>query len=354
MYRTKIVKKKTKNRETLLRNLRKGKARKEARCAFDVIPHPLKFTGFPELYRLYADVILMEQNNNLTFESSLFNHFKLYKQAQIVNYATQKAIKFKMENQNVPTVDWRRLLDKLSTSNSLQQWINPVKNYCERYESLIQKFQEGFTEERIIAMEESNTKMENIRQTLMKTYPCIEFKSMLKDGQINVSEMSFSEKYCSELGFTLDEFSSVVFEEGLPQISPLTGSGASSFAKLRLEKYLTFDQDGYQTPEFETYFIMKGGYMKKVKLKVLYHPCYEKGVPGFVIIGVVVAHQRPAYIAPHLQGLKLNTEFVDYMTNKEQEANQFLTAYYGEELEPKYSNLPKTCTIREIGDGSQA
>lgn len=52
MLRTKIVKRKTKNKETLLRNLRKGKARLEARCAFQTIPYPLKFACVDQLYFL--------------------------------------------------------------------------------------------------------------------------------------------------------------------------------------------------------------------------------------------------------------------------------------------------------------
>lgn len=352
MNRTKVVKKKTKNRETLLRNLRRGKARLEDRCPYQVIPHTPKYLGWPDIYRLYADVILMEQNNNLCFESSLFNHFKLYKQVQIVNYSSQRCLKFKLDNNSVPTIDWRAVVDKLQRSESyqLKQWVPAITNYCERYEAVIKQFTEDMTDERIDALIQANKKMEKIRQTVMKTYPCIEFKSSLKNGQIQITEMSFSEKYIAELGYDAESFTAAVFSEGIPEIAPLNSPGASNFARLRLEKYLTLDQDGFQTPEFETLFMMKGGIMKKTKLKIIYHTCYEKGAPGFVFLGVVVAKQKPAYISPHMEGLKLNNAYVQNLTTKEQQADEFLQTYYEKNVEPHYALMDKVCKIREIGE----
>jgi len=54
MIRHKVIKKRTKNRLTLLKNLRKGKARLEPRCGFQLIPAPIKYVNPPNLYHLYA------------------------------------------------------------------------------------------------------------------------------------------------------------------------------------------------------------------------------------------------------------------------------------------------------------
>lgn len=54
MHRSKIIKKRTKHRETLLRNLRKGKARLEERATFQLIPYPTKFSKALQMHRLYA------------------------------------------------------------------------------------------------------------------------------------------------------------------------------------------------------------------------------------------------------------------------------------------------------------
>ena len=54
MFRGKTIKKRTKNRLTLLRNLRKGKARMEPRCGFQTIPMPEKHSFSSEVYHLYG------------------------------------------------------------------------------------------------------------------------------------------------------------------------------------------------------------------------------------------------------------------------------------------------------------
>ena len=57
MIRSKTIKKRTKNRLTLLRNLRKGKARLEDRCGFQIIPLPLKYNYPCQFYRLNAVIL---------------------------------------------------------------------------------------------------------------------------------------------------------------------------------------------------------------------------------------------------------------------------------------------------------
>jgi len=64
---------------------------------------------------------------------------------------------------------------------------------------------------------EMTDKTDKLRQNLVKNYPCIEMKSQLRNGQIKLSEMNYSEKFISELGYSLESFASTVFEEGLPK-----------------------------------------------------------------------------------------------------------------------------------------
>jgi len=54
MIRSKVIKKRTKNRLTLLKNLRKGKARLEPRCGFQLIPCPVKYVNPNTIHHLYA------------------------------------------------------------------------------------------------------------------------------------------------------------------------------------------------------------------------------------------------------------------------------------------------------------
>ena len=48
----------------------------------------------------------MECQDNLVSEASLYNNFKIYKHAQVVDYPGQKMLKIKMENKNIQHDDW--------------------------------------------------------------------------------------------------------------------------------------------------------------------------------------------------------------------------------------------------------
>jgi len=121
-----------------------------------------------------------------------------------------------------------------SDSTQIRAWAESVKNFCERYETIIrviftskpnlipQKDYEiaessGLSSDMLKSYKEMTDKTDKLRQNLVKNYPCIEMKSQLKNGQIKLSEMNYSEKFIAELGYSLESFASTVFEEGLPK-----------------------------------------------------------------------------------------------------------------------------------------
>lgn len=358
MYRSKVVKKKTRNRQTLLRNLNKGKARKEPSCGYEVIPYSNKYPYKTHVHLLYGDVPLLEVNNSLTLEASLYNSYKLYKQSQIIEYPNQKVVKIQVENRKPPEIDWKPIVDKISNAESLQlrEWAKLITTYCERYESVIKQLKEDeqfISEERLQSLIDINAKTEKIKDNIHKNYPFLEFKSQMKDGYIQLTEVAFSERYLQLLGYDVDSFPSIVFQEGIPEMVPTDSLSASAIAKFRLLKYLTTDPDGYQTPEFESVTIMKGGYIKKIRMRVHYLTCYEKGVIGYTFIAVIVAKQKPVLPAPTIsEPGAISQEFVKEMSQKEKEMSEFLAAYYSDEkVDEKYTNLHKVCQIKEIPVG---
>jgi len=58
---------------------------------------------------------------------------------------------------------------------------------------------------------------EIVRQNFIKNYPFMEYKSQLKNGKIQLSEIIFNEKFLTEIGFSTETFASAVFQEGLPK-----------------------------------------------------------------------------------------------------------------------------------------
>lgn len=92
--------------------------------------------------------------------------------------------------------------------------------------------------------------------------------------------------------------------------------------------------------------------MKKVKFMSHYYPTFEKGVPGYSIFLVLVARQKPSLNCYNSLETKLNSDFVELMSQKEKEMEDFLNKYYDEEpIEKTYTNINKVCKIKEIDLG---
>lgn len=121
-----------------------------------------------------------------------------------------------------------------SESTQIRSWSDSVKNFCERYETIIRVIlslihqliipkdfeaaeSSGLSSDVLKSYKEMSDKTAKMSQNLFKNYPCIEMKSQLKNGQIKLTEMLYSEKFVSELGYSLESFASTVFEEGLPK-----------------------------------------------------------------------------------------------------------------------------------------
>lgn len=78
------------------------------------------------------------------------------------------------------------------------------------------EFQGQLSKEKLQTLNEINVKSEKAMQTILKTYPSMYIKSQLKDGHIQITEISYTEKYLAEMGYTIDDFTTVMFREGIP------------------------------------------------------------------------------------------------------------------------------------------
>lgn len=354
MIRSKVIKKRTKNRLTLLKNLRKGKARLEPRCGFQLIPPPLKYEHPTNIHHINADVVLMEQNGTIATELSLLNYFKLFKQVQVTDLYGQKVAKVLVEDKNYEQTPWQDLVEKFEKSNSghIRRWAEPIRSFCERYKNLtndLANFEyHGISHERASQYKEMNDITNSSRQKFMKNYPCAEIKSQYKNGKIQVTEVSYNEKFLSDIGFNMETFTASVIQEGLPRFVPFESPCPSFIAKNQLDNLLIVSKEGLQSEEIETSLIMKSGYMKKVKVKFHYHCSYEKGVFGFNMFVTTVAKQKPGTDSTKYLGNKLDKDFLSGMTTKEQEMSEFLSLYYKDDFEHIYNAMHKTCLIKEI------
>ena len=97
-----------------------------------------------------------------------------------------------------------------------------MKNFCERYEEIVndlETFQyNGISQDLLTLYKEMNDMTNNTRQKFIKNYPCVEIKSQFKSGKIQITEVSYSEKFLLEIGHTLETFTTSVLQEGLPRL----------------------------------------------------------------------------------------------------------------------------------------
>ncbi len=75
---------------------------------------------------------------------------------------------------------------------------------------------------------------------------------------------------------------------------------------------------------------------------------YEINTFGMDIVSAIIEADEPQFIKGHSMFEQLSPEFVENMVSKETEAFDFLAQFYNYSLCPKYTNLHKVCTIREL------
>lgn len=87
----------------------------------------------------------------------------------------------------------------------------------------MKEFSQELLPERAGYLTKMNDKSQKLRENVINTYPCLFFKSQLINGEIRLTEISYSEKYLKDLGYDIEDFSATVFQEGLPmyQIKPI-------------------------------------------------------------------------------------------------------------------------------------
>lgn len=75
---------------------------------------------------------------------------------------------------------------------------------------------------------------------------------------------------------------------------------------------------------------------------------YEANTFGIDVIIAIISKSEP-YL-PKQENLtdKLNENFIRDMIAKESEAEYFLSAFYNETLQKRYTNMDKTCQVKEI------
>lgn len=127
------------------------------------------------------------------------------------------------------------------------------------------------------------------RFQVLSTYPAFEMRYRLREGQVKFTELCLNETFIKEVGFTVENFTSTVLSEGIPQFFAKTPiSTAIGACKAFMEHYMENDTE---LPPHEAELFMKTGYVTSFTFKPILRFLRERKL-----------------IFSHLSLLKLQTE----------------------------------------------
>jgi len=321
-----------------------------------MVPLPTKFSYTNQIYELFGNIVLMEKDGVLITEPSLLNNCVNYRDIQISKFSNQKIVTIaaeKRKDSDLPS--WKVLIDKLNNNSSNQEsnlFGQLIQNYSDRFEDLLSPSTQGSTpdhnkEDSFVDMAEV---MEKKKMKLMETLPSICFTSHVKSLDDCSLEISATQKFLLELGYSIDAFASTVIQEGLPQIfSCWQNNTMRAVAKMIMENYFNSSLEGFQSDEFEAPLLLKSGYVKNVKFQI--HLLLRKESVGFTMdtIFTILSKNTPFFQEKALDQ-QLNLEFLNLMNFKEIEMASFLSMFYQESPSLHYTNMDKICRIQEIDD----
>jgi len=104
------------------------------------------------------------------------------------------------------------------------------------------------------------------RLYLLSTYPAFELRYRMRADQVKLTELCLNETFLKEMGYTMQNFSSTVLSEGLPQffaVAPLPH--VMNSMKLFLENYMVNESE---VAEHECELFMKTGYVRLIFMKL--------------------------------------------------------------------------------------
>jgi hypothetical protein len=331
------------------------KKRASIKGCYQMVPLPTKFSYSNQIYELFGNIVLMEKDGVLITEPSLLNHCVNYRDIQISKFANQKLVTIaaeKRKDSDLP--NWKNLVEKLSNSSNeeSQAFGQIVQNYSERYEDFFSPSTQESTPDhnKEDSFVDSAEVMEKKKAKIMESSPSICFTSHVKSQEESTIEISATQKFLLELGYSIDAFASTVIQEGLPQLfSCWQNNTMRAVAKVIMENYFNATLEGFQSCEFEAPLLLKSGYVKNVKFQI--HLLLRKESVGFTMdtIFTILGKNTPFFQEKSLDQ-QLNLEFLNLMNFKEIEMASFLSMFYQESPSLHYTNMDKICRIQEIDD----
>lgn len=348
MNESKKIKKLEKVNKNNAARFKKEKAR-PSRAKTETIIKPPRAFDESEVYLIESDQFFGIKDGNLFFDLSMLNLFKYITSVEVRKDLAEKVVTLLLEpKQNYPVSSWHTVVNDLDASQSsiLQQWTETLKIFGPKYEAFLKEFEALKKENNM----QKRLMLYKIRQQaaakrlfVLSSYPAFEMRYRMKKSEVKLTELCFNETFLKEVGYTLENFTSTVLTEGLPQIFPRSEIQiAIAIHKSFMENYMGNE---IETPELEAQLYMKSGYCKKVTFQTV---TLVELSEGELILSLVVYYKTKSLPFGSYQVQPYSSEFLDVLRSNDKEKGYLFSTYYGETIQGFHSNTEKVCKIKEI------
>jgi len=320
-----------------------------ARAQVGLIKKPPRLFDESEVFVLESDLFFGMKDNQIFFDISMMNLFKYITSVEVRKDMTEKFVTLLLEPKpQYPTTSWRTVVDNFEkiSSPSVQEWKESLKAFGSKYESFMADF-EGLKKETDMQKKMALYKMRHQaaakRLYILTTFPALEMRYRMKKDGVKLSELCINETFLKEVGYTIQNFTSTVLNEGLPQFFPRKAlSRAIGAVKAFMEQYMVND---VEEPAHPAELLMKTGYRKKVVLQTVE---LVEISDGDLIMSFVLYIKEKSLPYGSYQIQPFSQDFLEGLQNNDKEKEYLYKTYYGENFQGFHSNTDKVCKIKEL------
>jgi len=340
-----------------------------------IIGLPPKYVEINDVYLLPCNIPCSQKDDSFVADFSWLNEFHVFKEVVKEEEGSLVIHVERRTDSRFPRLkNFVKRLLKLRKSE-VKSWGKLVRNYYEscksiaqRHELIDQEASEFDVKSEVKLEEDCITKLEvkgeyDLKPTLpLKTEVqgkyfkekegIIQLKSFFRGSESRLAQIIVNENLIKMLGFDQENFISQTLNEGLPEIFSTHDETNSQFLRRLLDELaeVKAGEASRKTSFLETSIKTKSGYVKKVKVQAELVFSYENNrFESDLAFHIINNEETPYYLPDSVSNQAINESFIREMRQREEEVKNFMQTYYSHSAALlTYSNLDKTCRIKEI------
>ena len=323
---------------------RPNKNKIDPRISYRLIEQPSKFMNPYLYYKLYGDMILMEDNGLKFCGSAPINNFKLVSTVEYDKKLELTTVNMVDATNNL-SAPWRYLTERLKSQNDekLIKWADSIQSYCQLKEELMAQMTQ-IENSKYLSKLKANIKINPLtRDYYINKYPVLIQKIQVTEKSSKQVCMRVNDKFLDLLGYSFPLFCNYVFRKGIPNFYPSASEEFNERIMPNLDRVFNHDlcDDNFLT---SAYLITKDGYLKPMLISI--HSFISFHQKRGLEIEILIAYQE--------DNKKINiktksplSDFEDEQRYYEKDVNEFLKKFY----DPSYQegllkNADKVCGYR--------